>query len=200
MSDDKVVIVASKRTPIGQFQGSFASLSSPTLASIAIKATLEQANIPSNDIDEVIMGCVLSAGIGQAPARQAALFANLPNSVPCTTINKMCGSGMKAMMLGADILLAGSQKIMLAGGMESMTNAPYILEKARSGYRMGHGTLYDHMFLDGLEDAYYKGKLMGVFAELCAEKYRFSRKEQDDFALESLKRSKEAISNGYFKK
>ncbi len=197
-SKDNIVIVASKRTPIGQLQGCFAELSAPKLASFAVSSALSSIDFSPDEIDEVILGCVLSAGIGQAPARQASLFANLPNKVGCTTINKMCGSGMKAMMLGADILLARSQKVILAGGMESMTNAPYLLNKARAGYRMGHGTMYDHMFLDGLEDAYDKGKLMGVFAELCAQKYEFTREAQDAFALQSLARAKEAIANKYF--
>ncbi|MBS0286769.1 MAG: acetyl-CoA C-acyltransferase [Proteobacteria bacterium] len=198
MSENKVVIVATKRTPIGQLQGCFASLSAPQLASYAIRATLKEVSLGVNEIDEVIMGCVLSAGIGQAPARQAALMSGLSEATPCTTINKMCGSGMKAMMLACDTLLTQQQKVILAGGMESMTNAPYLLSKARAGYRMGHGTLYDHMFLDGLEDAYDKGKLMGVFAELCADKYQFSRQAQDDFALLSLKRAKEAIDHKTF--
>lgn len=198
MSTDKVVIVATKRTPIGQLQGCFSTLSSPQLMQFAIDATIQDI-VDKAQIDEVIIGCVLSAGIGQAPARQASLFAKIPHSVGCTTINKMCGSGMKAIMFGADLLLAKSQKVVLAGGMESMTNAPYLLTKARSGYRMGHNTVYDHMFLDGLEDAYDKGKLMGVFAELCASKFEFSRKAQDEFALESLNRAQFAIKNGYFK-
>ncbi|HRE32967.1 MAG TPA: acetyl-CoA C-acyltransferase, partial [Candidatus Berkiella sp.] len=147
----------------------------------------------------VFMGCVLPAGLGQAPARQAALGAKLPIHIPATTINKMCGSGMKALMIAHDAILSGSQKINIAGGMESMSNAPYLLPKARQGYRMGHGTLYDHMFLDGLEDAYDKGKLMGVFAELCAEKYHFSREQQDEFALESLTLAQQAIKNHAFK-
>ncbi len=195
---DKVVIVATKRTPIGQLQGCFANLSSPELASHAIKATLDSISFAKEEVNEVIMGCVLSAGIGQAPARQASIGAGIPNTVGCTTVNKMCGSGMKAMMISADTLLAGGQQVIVAGGMESMTNAPYLLTKARQGYRMGHGTLYDHMFLDGLEDAYDKGKLMGVFAENCASKFGFSRQMQDDFALASLKRSQNAIANKSF--
>lgn len=196
--EDKITIVATKRTPIGQYLGALTSFTAPMLASAAIKASLLQSNISPLDIDEVLMGCVLSAGIGQAPARQAALGADLPEQVACTTINKMCGSGMKAIMLGADQIAANNAKIVLAGGMESMTNAPYLLNKARSGYKMGHGTIYDHMFLDGLEDAYDKGKLMGVFAELCAEKYNISREEQDAFALQSLLKSKNAIKQGFF--
>jgi acetyl-CoA C-acetyltransferase len=195
---ESVVIVASKRTPMGQYQGCFSSLSAPHLASHCIRASLEQIHLDPKEVGEVLMGCVLPAGIGQAPARQAAIFAGIPNAVGATTINKMCGSGMKAMMLGHDLLQAGSQHIVVAGGMESMTNAPYLLLKARGGYRMGHGTIYDHMFLDGLEDAYDKGKLMGVFAEQCAEKYHFSRKEQDEFALSSLTRAQNAIAKKLF--
>ncbi|MBI2792673.1 MAG: acetyl-CoA C-acyltransferase [Gammaproteobacteria bacterium] len=195
---DKVVIVATKRTPIGQYQGCFASLSAPHLASIAIQAALKEVAVAPDDIGEVLMGCVLSAGIGQAPARQSALMADIPQHVGATTINKMCGSGMKAMMIGVDSLFARNHKIILAGGMESMTNAPYLLLKARQGYRMGHGTMYDHMFLDGLEDAYEKGALMGVFAEICATDYHFSRQAQDDFALTSLKRAQHAIAQKLF--
>ncbi|MBS0289991.1 MAG: acetyl-CoA C-acyltransferase [Proteobacteria bacterium] len=197
-TDNKVVIVATKRTPIGQLQGCFAALSAPALASFAIKAMLNEIQFPPLEIDEVIMGCVLSAGIGQAPARQAAINADIPSSVGCTTVNKMCGSGMKAMMLGTDLILAGQQKIVLAGGMESMSQAPYLVTKGRGGYRLGHGTLYDHMFLDGLEDAYDKGKLMGVFAEDCASKYAFSRESQDSFAINSLKRAQNAIQQKWF--
>lgn len=198
-TQEKIVIVASKRTPIGQFQGCFSDLSSPQLASNAIKATLQEVQMPVADINEVILGCVLPAGIGQAPARQAALGAGLPEHVGATTINKMCGSGMKALMLAVDAILAQSAKVILAGGMESMTHAPYLLPKARAGMRMGHGTVYDHMFLDGLEDAYDKGKLMGTFAEMCAQKYDFSRQLQDEFSLTSLSRAKEAIAKQYFK-
>lgn len=198
MEKDKVVIVASKRTPIGQYQGCFASLSAPQLASIAIRATLHEVAFAPMDVGEVLMGCVLSAGMGQAPARQSALSAGLPQHVGATTVNKMCGSGMKAMMIGVDTLLARHQTTVVAGGMESMTNAPYLLLKARSGYRMGHGTMYDHMFLDGLEDAYEKGSLMGVFAENCASDYHFTRQMQDDFALTSLQRAQHAISHKLF--
>lgn len=199
--DDKqtdVVIVASKRTPIGQYQGCFSSLSAPALASVAIRASLNEIQLAPTDIGEVLMGCVLPAGIGQAPARQASIQADIPDHVGATTLNKMCGSGMKAMMLGHDLLKAGSQSIVIAGGMESMTNAPYLLLKARQGYRIGHGTMYDHMFLDGLEDAYDKGKLMGVFAEQCVEKYGFTRQMQDEFALSSLQRAKKAITDKSF--
>lgn len=187
---DPVVIVGMARTPMAGFQGDFASLSAPQLGAVAIRAAMERAGV--SDIDEVIMGNVLSAGLGQAPARQAALGAGLPSSVGCTTINKMCGSGLKAVMLCHDLILAGTNKVMVAGGMESMTNAPYLLPKARGGYRMGHGQVMDHMFLDGLEDAYDKGKLMGVFAELCAGEYKFTREAQDAFAIESLNRAQKA--------
>lgn len=197
--DDPIVIVATKRTPIGQFQGAFSTLSAPQLASVAIAAALAETSIASTEIDEVILGCVLPAGIGQAPARQATLGAKLPPSVMATTVNKVCGSGMKAMMIANDSLIANTSKVIIAGGMESMTNAPYLLNKARAGLRMGHATMYDHMLLDGLEDAYEKGKLMGVFAEKCAEKYNFNREIQDEFALTSLKHAQEAIQSGAFK-
>ncbi|QQG37258.1 MAG: acetyl-CoA C-acyltransferase [Micavibrio aeruginosavorus] len=192
MTDDPIVIVGMARTPMGGFQGDFASLTAPDLGAAAIKAAVERSGVAADEIDEVIMGNVLSAGLGQAPARQASMGAGLPQAAGCTTINKMCGSGLKAVMLAHDLLLAGANKIMVAGGMESMTNAPYLLPKARGGYRMGHGQIMDHMFLDGLEDAYDKGKLMGVFAELCADKYRFTREAQDEFAVESLKRAQKA--------
>ena len=192
---DPVVIVATQRTPIGQYLGALSTLTAPQLASVAIKASLQQISLAPQDINEVIIGCVLSAGIGQAPARQASLLSGIPDTVGCTTINKMCGSGMKAIMLAHDILMSNnSNPILLAGGMESMSQAPYLLAKARTGYRMGHGTLYDHMFLDGLEDAYDKGKLMGVFAEKCADKFSFTREIQDAFALQSLQRAQYAIT------
>jgi acetyl-CoA C-acetyltransferase len=190
--NDPVVIVGMARTPMGAFQGDFASLTAPQLGAAAIAAAVDRAGLKPDDIDEVIMGNVLSAGIGQAPARQAALGAGIPHSRGCTTVNKMCGSGLKAVMFAHDQLLAGSADIMAAGGMESMTNAPYLLPKARGGYRMGHGAVVDHMFFDGLEDAYDKGKLMGVFAELCAGHYGFTREAQDDFAIHSLKRAQNA--------
>jgi acetyl-CoA C-acetyltransferase len=199
LSQDPIVIVASQRTAIGQFQGQFSSYSAPQLAAEVIKTLLEQSKISHSEINEVILGCVLSAGIGQAPARQAALFANLSNQTGCTTINKMCGSGLKAIMFAHDLLLAGTNDIMIAGGMESMTNAPYLLNKARAGLRMGHATLFDHMFLDGLEDAYEKNTLMGVFAERCAKNFGFTREQQDNFTLESLSRSQQAIKNNLFK-
>jgi acetyl-CoA C-acetyltransferase len=177
---------------MGGFQGDFASLTAPQLGAAAIKGAVERAGVALDDIDEVIMGNVLSAGIGQAPARQASLGAGIPNSRGCTTINKMCGSGLKAVMYAHDQLVAGSADILVAGGMESMTNAPYLLPKARGGMRMGHAQAIDHMFFDGLEDAYEKGKLMGVFAELCASHYEFTREAQDDFAIKSLKRAQHA--------
>lgn len=198
-NQDPVVIVASQRTAIGQFQGQFSAYSAPQLAAAVIKQIVTQTGISNNAIGEVLLGCVLSAGIGQAPARQAAIFAGLNNHTSCTTLNKMCGSGLKAIMLAHDSLLASSYEIMMAGGMESMTNAPYILPKARTGLRMGHSTLYDHMFLDGLEDAYEKNTLMGVFAERCAKNYHFTREQQDAFALESLSRAQKAIQNNLFK-
>lgn len=192
MSHDPVVIVSAARTPMGGFQGDFASLTAPELGAAAIEAAVSRAGLKPDQIDEVLMGCVLPAGQGQAPARQASLKAGLPLSTGCTTINKMCGSGLKAVMLAHDLLRAETNDVMVAGGMESMTNAPYLLPKARGGYRMGHGQVIDHMFMDGLEDAYDKGKLMGVFAELCASEYKFTREEQDAFAIESLKRAQRA--------
>jgi acetyl-CoA C-acetyltransferase len=183
---------------MGAFQGDFKNITAPALGAAAIKAAVERAGIKPGDAQEVIMGNVLSAGQGQAPARQAALGAGLPLSTGCTTINKMCGSGMKATMLAHDLLLAGTNSVMIAGGMESMTNAPYLLPKARDGLRLGHGEIKDHMFLDGLEDAYDRGRLMGTFAEDTAAKYQFSREAQDGFAIASLKRAQEAINNGWF--
>lgn len=197
---EPVYIVSAKRTPMGNLQGELSSLTAPELGAHAIQSAISSANLSSDSPEEVIMGCVLPAGQGQAPARQAAIAAGIPDSVGATTINKMCGSGMKAIMLANDLIKAGTHDIMLAGGMESMSNAPYLLKKARSGYRLGHGELYDHMFLDGLEDAYEKGTLMGVFAERCAAKFSFSREAQDAFAIESLKRAQEADKKGYFKK
>jgi len=203
-ASDPIVIVGSARTPIGAFQGDLKDLTAPQLGAAAIRASVERAGISSDAVDEagevgeVIMGCVLSAGLGQAPARQAALGAGLSASTGAVTINKMCGSGMKAVMLGHDLLLAGSAKIVVAGGMESMSNAPYLLDRARAGYRMGHGRILDHMFLDGLEDAYDKGRLMGTYAEDCAQSYAFSRHAQDEFALASLRRAQEATTSGAF--
>ena len=201
--DDPVVIVSAARTPIGGFQGHFKNLTAATLGAVAIKAALERAGVAGAEVDEIIMGNVLSAGQGQAPARQAALAAGVPNSVGCTTINKMCGSGMKAAMLAHDLLLAGSNSIMIAGGMESMSNAPYLLPKARAGLRLGHGEIKDHLFLDGLEDAYARdergaARLMGSFAEDTATHYQFSRAAQDAFAITSLQRAQSAIRSGRF--
>ena len=195
---DPIVIVGSARTPIGAFQGDLKDLTAPQLGAAAIRAAVERAGISPDAVDEVLFGCVLPAGLGQAPARQAALGAGLSPSTGAVTINKMCGSGMKAVMLGHDLILAGSAKIVVAGGMESMSNAPYLLDRARSGYRMGHGRILDHMFLDGLEDAYDKGRLMGTYAEDCAQSYAFSRPAQDEFALTSLKRAQEATASGAF--
>jgi acetyl-CoA C-acetyltransferase len=195
---DPIVIVGSARTPIGAFQGDFKDLTAPQLGAAATRASVERAKIPPDSVDEVLFGCVLTAGLGQAPARQAALGAGLPASTGAVTINKMCGSGMKAVMMAHDLLLAGSAKIAVAGGMESMSNAPYLLDRARSGYRMGHGRIVDSMFLDGLEDAYDKGRLMGTYAEDCAQSYEFSRQEQDEFALRSLTRAQKATADGSF--
>jgi len=198
MTPDPIVIVGAARTPMGGFLGDFKDVTAPSLGSAAIGATLERAGLRPEDVDEVIFGCVLAAGQGQAPGRQAALGAGLPVGVGCTTINKMCGSGMKAAMLAHDALRAGSADVVIAGGMESMSNAPYLAERARSGYRMGHGRLLDHMFLDGLEDAYDKGRLMGTFAEDCAEAYQFTRQAQDAFAVASLERAQRAMREGAF--
>ena len=198
---DPVVIVSVARTPLGGFQGDLASLTTPQLGAIAIKSAVERARLKPEQVQEVIMGCVLPAGLGQAPARQAALGAGLPLAAGCTTINKVCGSGMKAAMLAHDLILAGSNEIMVAGGMESMSNAPYLLPKARAGYRLGHGQMFDHMFLDGLEDSYSKenkGRLMGTFAEDCASHFSFSRSAQDEFAIASTTRAQAAINNGDF--
>ena len=196
--NDPVVIVSAARTPMGGFQGDFASLAGPQLGAAAIRAAVERAGILPEQVQEAIMGNVLQAGVGQAPARQAALGAGLPLSVNCTTVHKVCGSGMKATMFANDMLLAGSNEIMVAGGMESMSNAPYLLPKARGGMRLGHGQVLDHMFFDGLEDAYQKGRLMGSFAEECADKYGFTREKQDDFAIASTTRAQKAINDGSF--
>jgi acetyl-CoA C-acetyltransferase len=198
MMNDPIVIVAAARTPMGAFQGELKDFSAPQLGAAAIRAAVERAGIKPEQVQEVVMGCVLPAGQGQAPARQASIGGGLPLSTGATTVNKMCGSGMKAAMFAHDMLAAGVNEIMVAGGMESMTNAPYLLPKARSGYRMGHQQVIDHMFFDGLEDAYDKGKLMGVFAEDCAAKYSFSREEQDKFAVASLERAQAASRNGAF--
>jgi acetyl-CoA C-acetyltransferase len=198
MNPDPIVIVSAARTPMGAFQGELKGLSAPELGAAAIRAAVERAKLAPEDIEEVLMGCVLPAGQGQAPARQASLGAGLPLSAGCTTVNKMCGSGMKTAMLAHDALLAGSAAIMVAGGMESMTNAPYLLPKARAGLRMGHAQVLDHMFFDGLEDAYEKGRLMGTFAEDCAAAYKFSREAQDEFAITSLRRAQQANNEGWF--
>ena len=198
MSNDPVVIVSVARTPMGGFQGDFKGLTAPQLGAAAIRTAVERAGVSSDSVDEVLFGCVLSAGLGQAPARQAALGAGLDKGTRCTTLNKMCGSGMEATMLAHDRLLAGGADVVVAGGMESMSNAPYLLDRARSGYRMGHGRVLDHMFLDGLEDAYDRGRLMGTFAEDCAQAHGFSREAQDAFALASLARAQQAIREGSF--
>ena len=200
MDKDPIVIAGAARTPVGAFQGSLASASAAELGAVAIGAAVERAGVTPDTIDEVMMGCVLSAGQGQAPARQAALGAGLPLSAGCTTVNKMCGSGMKTVMLAHDLIVAGTGRTLIAGGQESMTNAPYLLPKARGGHRLGHSEIVDHMFLDGLEDAYEHGMLMGEFAEQCATHYGFDREGQDDFAIESLTRAKEAIENGAFQR
>ncbi|HYG91624.1 MAG TPA: acetyl-CoA C-acetyltransferase [Azospirillum sp.] len=197
-TEDPVVIAGAARTPMGGFQGDLLGLTAPQLGSSAIKAAIERARIRPEEVGEVIMGCVLPAGQGQAPARQASLGAGIPEAIGCTTVNKMCGSGMKAAMLAHDLIKAGTADIIVAGGMESMSNAPYLLDRARSGYRMGHGRVLDHMFLDGLEDAYDKGRLMGTFAEDCAQHYQFTREAQDAYAIESLARARRATEDGTF--
>jgi len=198
MKQDPIVIVSCARTPMGGFQGDLKSLTAPQLGAAAIRAAVERAGLPPENVQDVLMGCVLPAGQGQAPARQAALGAGLTRATTCTTVNKMCGSGMQTAILAHDQLLAGSSDIVVAGGMESMTNAPYLLEKARAGYRMGHGRVLDHMFLDGLEDSFDKGRLMGSFAEECADAFGFTREQQDAYAIESLRRAQAAIASGAF--
>jgi acetyl-CoA C-acetyltransferase len=198
LTSNPVVIVGHARTAMGGFQGALASVPAPDLGSVAIAAAVARAGLAGDAISEVLMGCVLAAGLGQAPARQAALAAGLPQSVPCTTINKMCGSGMKTVMQAFDALHARPEDILIAGGMESMSNAPYLLPKMRGGARLGHTDVKDHMFLDGLEDAYDKGRLMGTFAEECAQSYQFTRAAQDAFAVESLRRAKRANEDGSF--
>jgi acetyl-CoA C-acetyltransferase len=198
MSNDPIVIVSAVRTPMGGFQGELKSLTAPQLGAAAIKAAVERAGVASDAVDEVLFGCVLPAGLGQAPARQAALGAGLDKSTRCTTVNKMCGSGMQTTIMAHDMLLAGSADVVIAGGMESMSNSPYLLDRARAGYRMGHGRVLDSMFLDGLEDAYDKGRLMGTFAEDCAEANGFSREAQDAFAIASTTRAQQAIKDGSF--
>jgi len=196
---ENIVISGMARTPMGAFQGTLKDASCAELGAASIRAALERSRVGADEVSETIMGCVLPAGQGQAPARQAALGAEMPLSVCCTTVNKMCGSGMKSTMFAHDLLLGGEERILVAGGMESMTNAPYLLPRARSGMRLGHGEVVDHMFLDGLEDAYDRGKLMGTFAEATAGRYGFSREAQDEFAIRSLTRAKKAIEEGIFK-
>lgn len=201
MTHDPVVIVSAARTPMGSFQGVFSGLTAPSLGAAAIKAAVEKAGLDVSLVEEVLMGCVLPAGLGQAPTRQAALLANLSLQAGCTTISKVCGSGMKATMIGHDGIVANSYSVTVVGGMESMTNSPYLLPKARGGYRLGHGQVLDHMFMDGLEDAYSKenrGRLMGTFAEDCAGSYSFTREAQDQYAIRSTKRAQEASNNGSF--
>ncbi|NCT80637.1 acetyl-CoA C-acyltransferase [Pseudomonas stutzeri] len=198
MKDDPIVIVSSARTPMGGFQGDLQGMTAWQLGAAAIRATVERSGLPAENVQDVLMGCVLPAGQGQAPARQAALSAGLTRATTCTTVNKMCGSGMQTVIMAHDQLLAGSADIVVAGGMESMSNAPYLLDRARGGYRMGHGRVLDHMFLDGLEDSFDKGRLMGTFAEECADAFGFSREEQDGYALESLRRAQSAIAEGLF--
>lgn len=198
LANDPIVIVSAVRTPMGGLQGDLKSLTAPQLGSAAIRGAVERAGIDAASVEQVLFGCVLPAGHGQAPARQAALGAGLDKHTTCTTLNKMCGSGMQAAIMAHDLLLAGTADVVVAGGMESMTNAPYLLDKARGGYRMGHGRIIDHMFMDGLEDAYDKGRLMGTFAEDCAQANAFSREAQDQFAIASLTRAQDAIKSGRF--
>jgi acetyl-CoA C-acetyltransferase len=198
MNTDPIVIVGVARTPMGAFQGDLKGFTAAELGAAAIRAAVERAGIRPEEVSEVIMGCVLAAGQGQAPARQASIAAGLPLATGCTTINKMCGSGMKAAMFAHDLLRSGTGDVIVAGGMESMTNAPYLLPKARAGLRMGHGQVVDHMFYDGLEDAYDRGRLMGTFAEDTASRYQFSRQVQDEFAIASLTRTQNANKQGWF--
>ena len=197
MSNDSVVIVAARRTPMGAFQGALAAVSAPQLSATACRAAIADSGLDGAEISEILLGCVLPAGLGQAPARQAAIAADVPLGVPCTTVNKVCGSGMKTTMLGHDLIAAGSADIVMTGGMESMTNAPYLLPKARGGMRMGHQEVLDHMFFDGLQNP-YDGNMMGHFAELTADKYGFSREDQDAFAITSVTRAREAAEAGRF--
>ena len=197
MDSEKIVIVAARRTPMGSFQGVLSGVSAPDLSAAANAGCIEDAGIEAAEVSEIILGCVLPAGLGQAPARQAALAAGVPKAVPCTTINKVCGSGMKATMFAHDLIAAGSADVVLAGGMESMSNAPYLMPKARAGYRMGHQEVLDHMFFDGLQNP-YDGNMMGHFAELTADKYGFTREQQDEFAIASVTRAREAIAAGRF--
>ncbi len=198
MTTDPIVITGAARTPMGGLQGSLGAVPAPDLGAVAIAGALAKSGTRPDEVEEVLMGCVLPAGQGQAPARQAAHGAGIPWDAGCTTVNKMCGSAMKTTMLAHDLLIAGANDVMVAGGMESMTNAPYLLDRARGGYRLGHGRVVDHMFFDGLEDAYDKGRLMGTFAEDCAQYYQFTREAQDEFAITSLTRAKKAIEDGTF--
>ena len=195
---DRVVVTGARRTPIGSFQGGLSAVTATELGGIAIRSALEASQLPPDSVDEVYMGCVLTAGLGQAPARQASIAAGIPHRAPCTTVNKMCGSGMKSVMLAHDSIAVGRRQVVAAGGMESMTNAPYLIPDLRGGQRMGHAATVDHMFLDGLEDAYDKGRLMGAFAEDCAEEYQLTRREQDAFATASLSRALAAQQAGAF--
>src|SRR5579863_8610559 len=195
---EPVYIVAARRTPIGAFQGALSAMTAPQLGAAAVRGALERAGVPAAQVEEVLLGCVLPAGLGQAPARQAALGAGIPNSVPCTTVNKVCGSGMKTTMIGCDAIRVGAARVIVAGGIESMTNAPYLLPKARAGYRMGHGEVLDHMFYDGLQNP-YDGALMGNFADATARKYNFSRAQQDAYAAESVRRALAAAEGGAFR-
>ncbi len=195
---DPIVILSTARTPMGSMQGSLSDASATDLGATAVKAAVERAGVSGDDIDRIYMGCVLPAGLGQAPARQAAIKAGLPASVQATTVNKVCGSGMQTVIMGAEALAAGNADLIVAGGMESMTNAPYLLKKHRGGARIGHDTAYDHMFLDGLEDAYEEGRAMGSFAQCTADEYQLTRKDMDDFALASLSRAQNAIKSGAF--
>ena len=197
MSSDSVVIVAAMRTPIGAFQGVLSGATAPQLGATAIRGAIEAAAIDAGDVDRVLMGCVLPAGLGQAPARQAALGAGLPEGVPCVTVNKMCGSGMESIIMAHDMISAGSAGVVVAGGLESMSNAPYMLPKARGGYRMGHQEVLDHMFYDGLQDP-WQGQMMGHYAQVTADKYGFSREEMDAFATESAHRAQRAVADGTF--
>jgi acetyl-CoA C-acetyltransferase len=194
---EQIYLIGARRTPIGAFQGALTGMTAPQLGSAALRAALADSRVPPEQIDEVILGCVLPAGLGQAPARQASLGADIPKSVPVTTVNKVCGSGMRAAMIGCDAIRAGSARIVVAGGFESMTNSPYLLPKARSGYRMGHGEILDHMFYDGLQNP-YDGQMMGQFADATARKYEFTRADQDAYAAESVRRAQAAVSNGSF--
>src|SRR5919206_1573368 len=197
---DPIVILSYARTPMGSFQGSLAGASATELGAAAVRAAVERAGVPGERVDKIFMGCVLPAGLGQAPARQAALGAGLPRSVEATTVNKVCGSGMQAAMFAHDMLAAGSADLIVAGGMESMSNSPYLMKKHRAGARIGHDTVYDHMMLDGLEDAYEAGRAMGTFAEDAAREYQFTRAMQDDYAIESLRRATRAIESGAFER